>query len=381
MPTSSSRRAPFVALTASVALGIALFFSLYSLIPVTRAENPELGSLFVGTLMACVLAVQVFAPMLVRRLSLKWVLAGAATLLGCGALLAGIADAVPALLAGAVAGGLGFGVLIVVGAQGVALLVPAGRLGRALGLYGVITVSSSAFGSAAGLQLALALGPAVFGIAGAVAGLASAAFALALPAGVGRSAAAGAASGARRLARSFAKNVPWAVLLMLLLAVMLLSHGLTSVPAVAAPVNGALVILLVQIGNAAGRWLGAELEERLSPALAALIGSIAAAGAAAATVLVPDAAGVAVAAALVGAGVGVVQGVSLHAAMRVMTAGSASVVWNLTFDSGLWIGGVLWGLLLASGRLSPAVVAIAAACLIAGAVASWRMRARPDGLR
>ena len=44
-------RVPFAALTAAVSLGVATFFTLYSLIPVTRTDDPGDGSAFVGVLM------------------------------------------------------------------------------------------------------------------------------------------------------------------------------------------------------------------------------------------------------------------------------------------------------------------------------------------
>ena len=376
MPTRSSSRASFAALTASVSLGIALFFSLYSLVPVTRSDAPELGSLYVGVLMACVLGVQVFAPMLVRRLSLRPVLSGAALLLGVGALLSAVSDAVPLMLAGAVAGGVGFGVLIVVGAQGVALIVPPGRLGRSLGLYGAISVTSSALGSAGALQLALTFGPLTFALGGAVAGIVSAALAMLLPGGIGaRSFVGQQASDPRRLLRALTTGVPWMLLGLLLVGVVLLSFGLTAVPAIALPVSGALIVLLVQSGNALGRWLSAEAEERFGSAPTALAGALLMAAGTMTAACSGTPAVIAVAAVGIGGGVGMVQTVSLHGAMRSMPAGRASVVWNLTFDSGLWVGGVAWGLVLAVDSIRWPALAVAATAVLIGVITALRLRA------
>ena len=143
------------ALTAAAALGVAIFFTLYSLIPVTRADDPALSSLFVGVMMACVMAVQAFTPALVRRFSLRLVVAVSLAVLAAGALVTGIAQGTVALLVGAVLSGAAFGILIVAGAQGVALLVPPTHLGRALGAYGLVTMAATAVGSPAGVQLAL----------------------------------------------------------------------------------------------------------------------------------------------------------------------------------------------------------------------------------
>lgn len=91
-----------IAPTAAVALGGAVVFTLYSLIPVTRAHDPQLPSLFVGTMMAFVMAVQVFTPALERRFSLRLVLTASLTLAAVGALVTGTAQSTVALLMGGV---------------------------------------------------------------------------------------------------------------------------------------------------------------------------------------------------------------------------------------------------------------------------------------
>src|SRR5690606_23161739 len=132
------------------------------------------------------------------------------------------------------------------GAQGVALLVPAKRLGRALGVYGLITMASAALGAPAGVHLALASSPSAFGIGAFVAGIIASGLSLWIPAAVGRAG----AGRTRALAREprqassddtgtkqpllrFAKNTPWLVLLFLLLGIVVLSHGLSSLPVMA----------------------------------------------------------------------------------------------------------------------------------------------------
>src|SRR5699024_4799281 len=166
------------ALTVAAALGVAIFFTLYSLIPVTRADDPALSSLFVGVMMACVMAVQAFTPALVRRFSLRLVVAVPLAVLAAGALVTGIAQGTVAVFAGALPAGAAFGILSVAGAQGVAVLVPPTHLGRALGAYGLVTMAATAVGSPAGVQLAQRFSEAVFGVCAGVAGLLGAGLAL-----------------------------------------------------------------------------------------------------------------------------------------------------------------------------------------------------------
>ena len=88
-------RAVVATLTAAMALGIAVFFTLYSLVPVTRADDPAVSSLFVGVMLACVIAVQVFTPALVRRFSLRLAIAVPLAALAVGALVTGAAQGTP----------------------------------------------------------------------------------------------------------------------------------------------------------------------------------------------------------------------------------------------------------------------------------------------
>src|SRR5699024_5566997 len=208
-------------LTAAMALGIAVFFTLYSLIPVTRADDPALSSPFVG------LVVGVFTPALVRRFSLRLVIAVPLAVLALGALMAGTAQGTLLLLAGAVLSGTAFGILVVAGAQGVALLVPPTHLGRALGAYGLVTMAATALGSPAGVQLALTFSEAFFGVCAALAGLLGAGLALRLPRGVGAAEtepATAAEPGPSRGLRRLLAGAPWLALALLLSTVILLSH-------------------------------------------------------------------------------------------------------------------------------------------------------------
>lgn len=375
-------RGPLVSLTAAVGSGVCVFFSLYSLIPVTRSGDPGASSAYVGTLMAFVIAVQVFAPAFVRRFSLRVVLCASLALLACGALLTGLATGTLLLLGGGVISGASFGTLIVVGAQGVALLVPAEGLGRALGVYGLVTMSASALGSPAGVQLALSTSPGFFGVCAFAVALLGAACSLGVPSGVGRSApGARPRRSARGRARLLAAGAPWLALTFLLVAVLLLSHGLTTLPVIdAAHGHAAMIVFAVQAANALGRGAGGELEARTTSPITAGVGAVLLAaggvlGAASTAPLPTICAG-----ALIGLGVGIVQSLTLHVAMRRMSPGSASVAWNLGVDGGLWLGGMLWALASATAQVEIGAVVVCALLLALGAMVVRQLSRTPlDG--
>lgn len=379
------------ALTSAAALGIAIFFTLYSLIPVTRAEEPSLSSLFLGTMMAFVMAVQVFTPALVRRLSLRGVVIASLATVAVGALTTGLSDGTTLLLAGAVASGSGFGVLIVAGAQGVALLVTREKLGRALGAYGLITMGAAAVGSPVGVQIALTFSPTVFGLCAVLIGLLGVGLAFGIPSTVGRhdpqpveahtapERTAAQNQGKTAQLRTLVTGAPWLVLAVLLAAVMLLSHGLSSLPALAA-VSGsaALVIFAVQAGNSIGRGIGGELVSRTTAQSTLMIGAALVAAGGFLGVLIIGSWAIIAAGALIGLGVGITQTVTLHVAMERMDSGHASVMWNLAVDGGLWVGGILWGLALSTGAIGPTVLITSGIVLVLGVMTVLQL-SRPGG--
>lgn len=359
-------RVSMASLTSAVALGVAIFFTLYSLIPVTRGDEGNLSSLFLGTMMSCVMGVQVFTPALVRRFSLRLIIVASLVLVSVGALITGTVSGTPLLLVGAIASGMGFGVLIVAGAHGVALIVSPFRLGRALGAYGLVTMAASALGSPAGLQIALTFSSAVFGVCALIVGLLGAAFAFGIPGTVGKVTSKERTSG-RKLdkATESIAGTPWLMLVVLLVAVVLLSHGLSSLPVLATPYgSAATVVFAVQFGSALGRGIGGEMEARIQARVTLIAGAILLTGGGTLGVLIAGGTAAITAGALIGLGIGIVQAISLHTAMQRMDSGRASVVWNLAVDGGLWTGGILWGLALTAG-LVPATTLVFCTLLLA----------------
>ena len=403
-------RVPFAALTAAVSLGVATFFTLYSLIPVTRTDDPGVGSAFVGVLMTCVIAVQVGTPTLVRRFSLRTVVSGSLAALGVGALVAGIAGigaasglALVALLAGGALAGAGFGILIVAGSQGVGVLVPGTGLGRALGLYGLITALATALGSPAGVQVGVAFSPTTFGVVAVVLCVLGAVAAFGIPASIGRgddapgktqgtggtdgssgssgdsgTTGSGPVTGATGITGSEEPHATTTLgalrmlaltLTFLLLAVLFLSHAITSLPVLASDsVSPALTILLAQLGTAGGRWVGGFAEPRITRSGTIMLATILLVIGSITGVFTSNGEAIGISAVILGLGVGTAQTVALHTAMRRTDAGRASVVWNLGVDGGLWLGGILAGLVLAQGAMLPAIFAAASILAIVGAV-------------
>lgn len=376
---------PYASLTAAAAVGIAMFFTVYSLIPLTWSDQPGASSAFIGTMMTFVIAVQVFAPALVRRYSLRTVMAASLVAMAVGVLVTGLAGTLPTLIAAAVPLGLGFGVMVVAGAQGVALLVPSGQLARALGIYGLVSMLGSALGSPAGVQLTLAFSSTVFGVVAFILLLVASGLALTIPSGVGviEPDGPGASWSSRvRVIGDALSTAPWFIVVFLLLSIVILSHGLTSLPVTASALgSAAAVIFVVQVGNAIGRGFGGELETRTGALTTSVTGALLLVIGGVTSVLVDNFAVILAAGVMIGLGVGTVQSVTLHAVMLRMTPGRASVLWNLGLDGGLWAGGILWGLLLTAGQVELGALVFAALVAVAGiaVVAQLRSenRARP----
>ena len=188
-------RVPFAALTAAVSLGVATFFTLYFLIPVTRNGRPGSRQCVRRRPMTCVIAVQVGTPTLVRRFSLRTVASGSLAALGVGARGRDCLGTGSGLLVwrwsrcwqAVRSPGPGSASSSSRGSQGVGVLVPGTGLGRALGgLYGLITALATALGSPAGVQVGVAFSPTTFGVVAVVLCVLGAVAAFGIPASIGR---------------------------------------------------------------------------------------------------------------------------------------------------------------------------------------------------
>ncbi|MFB9636410.1 MFS transporter [Streptomyces spiralis] len=127
-------------LLGSAALGFAGLSLLLPVAPLwTQCGGAdELGAGLVNTvLMLFTVVAQLLVARLLRRLGWAWTLALGACLLGLPALGHFLSDRVGVVVALAAVRGLGFGILTVCGATGVAALVEPERRGRAVGAYGL----------------------------------------------------------------------------------------------------------------------------------------------------------------------------------------------------------------------------------------------------
>ncbi len=366
--TTTAVRGQLTSVTIASAVGIAVFYAAYSLIPITRADEPAVASAFLGVMMGFVIIVQPVTPALVRRFSVRPVLQVSLLTITAGVLLIGWAPGLIVLLVGALVAGSGIGVLVVSGAQGIGLLALGPRLSRELGLYGLVTITSSAVGAPLGVQLGTSASPQVFGVVAAGLCALSVAGTFGLRGDLGR---AGADEQPTRTSTSLVAGLVrarWTLLLMVV-TILVLSHGLTTLPiVVSATVSPAMVVLGVQFGNAVGRGVGGQLEHRIGhrrvvvSALALLVlGTVG-------TVVVPGSVLVLAPAVLIGIGVGMIQTAALHSTMVQAGPGSGSVLWNITIDTGLWLGGIFTGIALAHGVTAVASLVVAGISVLAGVI-------------
>ncbi|MGW0812044.1 MFS transporter [Streptomyces viridiviolaceus] len=138
---SSVWRAPGMpALLGSTALGFAGFALLMPVAPLWVLDGgaDELGAGVVnGVLMLSTVLAQLLVGRVLARLGWRWTLTLGACLLGAPAPVHLLTDDVRAVTALAAVRGLGFGIITVCGAMGVAALVEPARRGRAVGAYGL----------------------------------------------------------------------------------------------------------------------------------------------------------------------------------------------------------------------------------------------------
>ncbi|WP_406379485.1 MFS transporter [Streptomyces sp. NBC_01618] len=138
---SSVWRAPGMpALLGSTALGFAGVALLMPVAPLWVLDGgaDELGAGVVNAvMMLCTVIAQLLVGRVLGRLGWRWTLTLGACLLGAPAPVHLLTDDVRAVTALAAVRGLGFGIITVCGAMGVAVLVEPARRGRAVGAYGL----------------------------------------------------------------------------------------------------------------------------------------------------------------------------------------------------------------------------------------------------
>ncbi len=337
--------------------GFSAFFFSYSTM-VTIGGLHHLSAVTAGTvltvMMIGVIAAQPFAPWVGRTLGLRGALLLALGLQLLGQIVGLLAlSPLVTLVAGGLCGGVGFGLFVVLANAAVPQTVPPARIGRALGLFGGFTSLAAAIGAPLGLWLVGTVPLWAFRTVVCVTLL------LAVPtvlrylpgrAAAGRtqpdtedSLSAASPRSTVRVRRTFAETLSL-IIMFLPFLIGMMTFGLIVGFGPGENVAGAAVFILsMQLSAVVGRLVAGNIADRVSPFLLNLAGiGIVVVG----LVLTAIAGGtfLFIVMGIVGLGLGTMQSASLVVAFTVVSSPArASVAWNMNFDIGLAIAGVLGG--------------------------------------
>lgn len=329
--------------------GFGTFFLNYStLVPI--GTNMGLTAVTAGTIltimMVAVVVVQPLTPKLNNHFGPRMTFLVALSLQALGNLL-GIFTHFPlfALISGSVVGGLGFGILVVVGTAAVPSTVAPERLGTALGFFGVTTSGATAIGAPAGLWLMNILPATGFRL------LAFSLVLLALPALLAipkkhqtRNAS---SPDGKRAESTLDGRMRWVGLITVLIpvAIVLMTFGLLLAFGPAAHSGSpALYIVSMQIFTIIGRFLASASLDRRAPTSVMIAGIMITLIGLIFTAQLPAGAALVIAMMVLGFGIGTVQASSLLLCFEQSgSTNRGSVAWNMTFDIGLGVAGLVGG--------------------------------------
>jgi predicted MFS family arabinose efflux permease len=320
------------------------------------------AGLVTGLLMLATVCAQLTVPAQIRRLGMHGAMALGLVFLGGGSLLYLASDALAPVLVTSALRGIGFATLTVGCSTALAQIAPAGRLGEAAGLYGLVVALPNVLGLPAGVWLAEHLGFAVVFAIGA-APLLAVPVALVSMRGLGSRPEDVAAGYDRALVRAIAG--PCAALFVMTIAGGALMTFTPLTPGLSGLVSAAL--LGFGVTSALGRWRAGTVVDRLGPDRLALpfmattlLGMLCVAAAA----TWPSQAWLVVVGGLVaGAGYGAIQNSTLVAAMTRVPRHqqpAASALWNGSFDLGTGVGGAAAGALIGAAGFGAGYAASAA---------------------
>jgi MFS family permease len=350
-----------------------------------------------AVLLLTTVAVQTFVPWFLDRFGYTPVIVAGLLFLGAPALGYGLSAELGPVLAMSALRGVGFAVLTVVGSALVAQLIPAGRLGAAIGVYGLAVAVPMLVLLPLSVPIADGLGFTATFVLGALPLLGIPAAVLlgrALrvrgrprdPVGAGPAPAAPAATvrtDRRELARRLGPP-------MIILLSVTLSGGaiITFLPQLVGSSGLAAVSLfLLSLSAALTRWLVGGMADRTGPKpyLAPLLlltaaGMLAlgwwASGPGSTWVLLP-------AVVAVGAGYGALQNLTLVASFQQVSAervNVASATWNIGFDAGTGLGALVTGYLATGFSFPVAFVVLAVITVLAVATVRGISPARTGDL-
>lgn len=360
--------------------------SFYLLLSVTPMDAAAAGAgsagagLVTGVLLGGTVAAELAAPTLMRRFGYRALLAAGALLLGVPALALLTGGSLATIATVSVVRGFGFGLSTVMAGALTAMLVPPGRRGEGLGLFGIVATAPGIVALPAGVWLAGHFGMAV------VVGLTAATALVPLAAvpwlpgrtGRGKAAAPRAASGQDGLLAGLRRAAQLRPFLIFAASTVAAGVVVSFLP-LATGVSGNLAAagLLVQALTATiGRWWAGRQGDRsgharlLVPALV-----IASAGMIAMIWLASPAALIA-GMFLFGTGFGICQNATFAMMIDRMPpsgAGTASALWNLAYDAGYGAGPAVFGLLVIHTGY-PVAFALTAALMLAALPAARRER-------
>jgi MFS family permease len=387
------------ALLAVTFTGFSGYAALIAVAPLwaVRGGADEVGAGLVNAvLLLSTVAAQPFVPRVLARFGQPAVIGGGLVLLGLPALGYGLSDALLPVLAMSAVRGIGFAVLTVIGSATVALLVPPGRLGAAIGVYGLgialpmllLLPASVPIADGLGFWVVFALGalpllgiPAVPALARAVTrnrqsaphpGPEPASGAERAPDAVARSGLASPTPGRLDLLRRVGPSM------VILLSVTLSGGALMTFLPQLVPSSGlaALCLFLISLGAAFSRWLAGSLADRAGPKPflipLLLLTGLGMAGVAWWVHRHPPAWALLLAVTVVGLGYGALQNLTLVVAFQAVSrdrVNQASAAWNMGFDAGTGLGALATGYLATAFSFPAAFLVLAAVCVAAVAVA------------
>ncbi len=371
--------------------GFAALLAVAPLWAVRGGADAAGAGLVNAVLLLCTVAVQTAVPWLLRRFGHTVVLVAGLVFLGAPALGYGLSAELPPVLAMSALRGAGFAVITVVGSALVAELVPAGKLGAGIGVYGLSIAVPTLVLLPLSVPIADGLGFGATFVLGALplAGIPAAVL-------LGRQvrsrtrrrpdptlavAAASAPADRRELARRLGPP-------MIILLSVTLGGGaiITFLPLLVGSSRlAAISLFMLSLSAAVTRWVIGGPADRTGPKpyLAPLLlltaaGLLAiawwAANAGSVWVLLP-------ALVAVGAGYGALQNLTLVASFQQVGREQgtvASATWNIGFDAGTGLGALMTGYLAAGFSFPVAFVVLAAISVLAVAAVRGISSTRPS---
>ncbi|HEY7145527.1 MAG TPA: MFS transporter [Streptosporangiaceae bacterium] len=360
------------------------FFLLLSVMPMLAAAGGAGSSgagLMTGSLLLGTVTAEAAAPIAIRRLGYRMVLAAGAVLLGGPALAMLVPEPQAVMVSVSLVRGLGFGLSGVVTGALTARLLPPGRRGEGLGLLGVVSGVPAIVALPAGIWLAGHHLAAAAAATAAASGLLPLAAIRWLPGGRE----ARPAAGTRRTpaARDSRRTASAALRLPLIFGAATVAAGVLDsfLPlAKGIPSNLSSAALLVQAITATlSRWQAGRHGDRygharlLVPALA-----VAALGMTAMMMLGSPVV-VFASMALFGAGFGVIENATFALLIEQLPEAKASALWNLSYDAGYGAGPAVFGLVCVRAGY-PAAFALTGALILAAVPVALRERKAANGI-